>query len=406
MADRHQIGVTHMQRLIGTHARAVRAPIISQGDDLQKITVECILDAAKNDGFELKDRDIIGVTESLLARSQGNYLEISEIAEETKNKFSGHFVVLFPILSRNRFSHILKGLAMSGRQITVMLSYPSDEVGNHLMDVDAMYAANLNPHKDILTREDFRKLFGHKFKHPFTGLDYIDLYMDLAIDNNIEVVLANDPLSALEFSKDVLVATIHNRKHLKHLLLANGGQCVLALDELATTPGKSGGYNPEYGLLGSNLAGNNRLKLFPRDAREFCYGIQKALFEKTGKTVEVLVYGDGAFKDPVGKIWELADPVVAPGFTSGLIGTPNEIKMKYIADNELVGLSQEEAQRQLKQKISQKQSNLLGQNASLGTTPRQLTDLLGTLCDLMSGSGDKGTPIIHIQGYFDNYASE
>lgn len=395
-----------MKRLIGTHARAVRAPIISQGDDLQKIVVDSILDAAKSDGFELKDRDIIGITESLLARAQGNYLEITEIAQETRTLFPDHFVVLFPILSRNRFSHILKGLAMSGRNITVMLSYPSDEVGNHLMDPDAMYAANLNPHKDVLSRQEFRRLFGHEFKHPFTGLDYIDLYMDLAVDNNIEVVLANDPLSALEFSKDVLVATIHNHKHLKNLLLANGGNRVIALDEMATKPGRSGGYNPEYGLLGSNLAGKSRLKLFPRDAQQFCDGIQKILFEKTGKTVEVLVYGDGAFKDPVGKIWELADPVVSPGFTNGLRGTPNEIKMKYIADNELAGLSQEEAQRQLKQMITQKGNNLLGQNASLGTTPRQLTDLLGTLCDLLSGSGDKGTPIIHIQGYFDNYTSE
>ncbi len=395
-----------MQRLIGTHARAVRAPIISQGDDLEQITVDCILGAAKSDSFELKDRDIIGVTESLLARSQGNYLDISEITQETKTVFPGHFVVLFPILSRNRFSHILKGFAMSGRQITVMLSYPSDEVGNHLMDLDAMYEANLNPHKDVLSRQEYRKLFGHTFKHPFTGLDYIDLYMDLAVDNNIEVVLANDPLAALSYSKDVLVATIHNRKHLKNLLLNNGGNTIIGLDELATKKGKSGGYNPQFGLLGSNLAGNNRLKLFPRDSEQFCYAVQKRLFDKTGKTVEVLVYGDGAFKDPVGKIWELADPVVAPGFTRGLMGTPNEIKMKYIADNELAGLPQEEAQRRLKQKIAQKGSNLLGQNTSLGTTPRQLTDLLGTLCDLMSGSGDKGTPIIHIQGYFDNFASD
>lgn len=395
-----------MQRVIGTHARAVRAPIISQGDDLETITVDCILAAAKHDGFELKDRDIVGVTESLLARAQGNYVDITEIAEETKAVFPGHFVVLFPILSRNRFSHILKGLAMSGRRITVMLSYPSDEVGNHLMDLDAMYAANLNPHRDVLTREDFRKRFGHDFKHPFTGLDYIDLYMDLAVGNNIEIVLANDPLTALEISKDVLVATIHTHKYLKNLLLAHGGARVLALDELATKPGRTGGYNPEYGLLGSNLAGNSRLKLFPRDAQAFCTRVQEALRKRTGKTIEVLVYGDGAFKDPVGKIWELADPVVAPGFTNGLLGTPNEIKMKYIADNELSGLSQDEAQRQLRQKISQKDANLVASNASLGTTPRQLTDLLGTLCDLMSGSGDKGTPIIHIQGYFDNYASE
>ncbi|MFO7848965.1 MAG: coenzyme F420-0:L-glutamate ligase, partial [Spirochaetia bacterium] len=319
--------------------------------------------------------------------------------------FPDTFVVLFPILSRNRFSLILKGLAMSGKKVVVMLSYPSDEVGNHLMDVDKMDEAGINPYTDVLTEKDYRNHFGHSFKHPFTGLDYIDLYTGIGKDNNIEVVLANDPLRALDYSRDVLVAHIHDRKRLKKKLLDHGGRHVSGLDEFMRRPRRVGGYNPEYGLLGSNQAGETRLKLFPRDARKFCGEVQRRLLEKTGKKVEVMVYGDGAFKDPQGKIWELADPVVSPGFTDGLIGTPNEIKMKYVADNELAGLPAEEAEKKLREMIVAKDSDLVGQNSSLGTTPRQLTDLLGTLCDLLSGSGDKGTPIIHIQGYFDNYSS-
>lgn len=395
-----------MKRIIGTHARAIRTPIISQGDDLEQITVESVLEAAKIDGFELKDRDVIGVTESLLARSQGNYVNVEEIAEQARELFSGTFVVLFPILSRNRFALLLKALAMSGRRIVVMLSYPSDEVGNHLMDVDKMDEAGINPYLDLLTEKDYRDHFGHSFIHPFTGLDYIDLYKGLAVDDNIEVVLANDPLRALDYSKDVLVAHIHERRRLKKKLLRGGGRKVVGLDELMCSPRNGSGYNPEYGLLGSNKAGDRLLKLFPRDAKIFCERVQQRLLEKTGKTVEVLVYGDGAFKDPVGKIWELADPVVAPGFTDGLIGTPNEIKIKYIADNELSGYSPDEAGARMREMIASKDSNLIGKEASLGTTPRQLTDLLGTLCDLLSGSGDKGTPIIHIQGYFDNYADD
>ncbi len=391
--------------MIGTQARAIRAPLISQGDDLERIVVECVLEAVRIDGFEIKDRDIIGITESLLARSQGNYVEVAEIAEQARELFAETFVVLFPILSRNRFSLILKGLAMSRRNVIVMLSYPCDEVGNHLMDVDEMEAAGINPFADVLTKEDYRKLLGHGFKHPFTGLDYVDLYTNLGVEGNVDIVLANDPLKALDYSKDVIVAHIHDRKRLKARLLAAGGRKIIGLDDFMNKP-RSGGWNPEYGLLGSNQAGATRLKLFPRDAQPFCEGIRQRLLEATGKHVEVMVYGDGAFKDPIGKIWELADPVVAPGFTAGLNGTPNEIKIKYIADTELAGMPAGEAEEKLRTIIAKKDSDLLGKEASLGTTPRRLTDLIGTLCDLMSGSGDKGTPIIHIQGYFDNFSSE
>jgi len=395
-----------MQRLIGTHARSIRAPIISEGDDLITITVDSVLRAAESGGYAVQDRDVIGVTESLLARSQGNYIDISDIAREAEKIFPGNsFAVMFPILSRNRFSLILKGLAMTRKQITVMLSYPSDEVGNHLMDVDDMYAKGINPSTDVLSREEFRRLFGHSFLHPFTGLDYIDLYMELAEENNIEIILANNPAAVLDYSRDVLVASIHDRQRIKKKLLEQGGENIAGLDDLLNSPLEGRGYNPEYGLLGSNQAGDRLLKLFPRDSQQFCEQVKQSLYEKTGRQVEVLVFGDGAFKDPQGKIWELADPVVAPGFTEGLSGTPNEIKMKYIADNELAGLSSEEAEAKLREAISRKGSDLLGEKASLGTTPRQLSDLLGTLCDLMSGSGDKGTPIIHIQGYFDNFAS-
>ncbi len=394
-----------MKRMIGAQARAIRAPLISRGDDLERIVVECILEAARTDGFEIKDRDIVGVTESLLARAQGNYVEIVEIADQARDLFPDAFVVLFPILSRNRFSLILKGFAMSGRKVVVLLSYPCDEVGNHLMDVDAMEAAGINPFTDVLSKEDYRRHFGHSFKHPFTGLDYIDIYSDLGVDGNIDIVLANNPIKALDYSKDVVVAHIHDRKRLKTKLAAAGGRKIVGLDDLMREP-RRGGWNPEYGLLGSNQAGPTRLKLFPREAKHFCEGIRRRLLESTGKRVEAMIYGDGAFKDPVGKIWELADPVVAPGFTAGLSGVPNEIKIKYIADNELAGMPAAEAEEKLRAMIAGKDADLLGKEASLGTTPRHLTDLIGTLCDLMSGSGDKGTPIIHIQGYFDNFSSE
>ena len=393
-----------MTRMVGTTARGIRTPIVRQGDDLVQIVVDSLLDAAKAENFSLRDRDVIGVTESLLARAQGNYVSLEAIASDVKEKFPGDLVVLFPILSRNRFAMILKALALTGKKITVMLNFPSDEVGNHLMDVDKMEERSINPYADVLTEEDYRIAFGHSFKHPFTGLDYIDLYKNLSVDNNIEIVLANDYQAALTYSQDVLVANIHDRIKLKKKLLAAGARTALGLDDIINEPVRDSGFNPEYGLLGSNQAGSDRLKLFPRDCQPFVEAVQNKLNEQTGKKIEVMVYGDGAFKDPQGKIWELADPVVSPGFTEGLKGTPNEIKMKYIVDNELSELSRSEMVDALRDKIRSKGTDLVGQAESAGTTPRQLTDLLGTLCDLMSGSGDKGTPVILIQGYFDNYA--
>ena len=393
-----------MTRMVGTTARGIRAPIVQQGDDLINITTNAIIEAAEAEHFNLNDRDVVGVTESLLARAQGNYVSLEAIASDVNSKFPGDLVVLFPILSRNRFSMILKALALTGKKITVMLNFPSDEVGNHLMDVDQMEERNINPYTDILTEEDYRMAFGHTFKHPFTGLDYIDLYKGMAVNDNIEVVLANDYRAALKYSQDVLIANIHDRHRLKKKLLAAGARTALGLDDIINTSVQGSGFNPEYGLLGSNQAGDDRLKLFPRECQPFVEAVADMLKERTGKQIEVMIYGDGAFKDPQGKIWELADPLVSPGFTSGLVGTPNEIKMKYIVDNELSSLNRSEMVDALRNKIRSKGTDLVGQAESAGTTPRQLTDLLGTLCDLMSGSGDKGTPIILIQGYFDNYA--
>ena len=342
-------------RLVGTAAFGVRAPIIREGDDLVTIVADSLLQAQHSGAVTIRDHDVVGVTESLVARAQGNYASIDAVASDAAAKLPGDFVVLSPILSRNRFSVILKGLARSGRKITVMLNYPCDEVGNHLMDVDEMDAAGINPYTDVLTEADYRRHFGHRFKHPFTGLDYIDLYKSLAVDGNIEVVLANDYRAALRFAPHVLVANIHARARLKRQLLKAGAKTAIGLADLLT---------------------------------------------------EVMAYGDGAFKDPQGKIWELADPVVSPGYTDGLSGMPSEIKMKYVVDNELAGLDRAATAEALRQKIRGKSADLVGQEASLGTTPRQLTDLLGSLCDLISGSGDKGTPIILVQGYFDNFASD
>lgn len=395
-----------MSRMTGTIARGIRTPIIRQGDDLAQIVVDSVVQAAAADNFSLRDRDVVGVTESVLARSQGNYAGIEAISADVKRKFPDGFTVMFPILSRNRFSMILKGLAMSKRKITLMLNYPCDEVGNHLMDVESMDAAGINPHADVLTEADYRSHFGESFKHPFTGLDYIALYKSQAVDGNIEIVLANDYRAALRFSRDVLVANIHDRKKLKRKLLEAGARNVFCLDDMLSGPVDGSGFNPDFGLLGSNLAGENRLKLFPRDCHAFVESVQAGLREQTGKHVEVMVYGDGAFKDPQGKIWELADPVVSPGYTNGLAGTPSEIKIKYVVDNEFAGLNGVAAADALRAKIRNKKSDLVGHADSLGTTPRQITDLLGSLCDLVSGSGDKGTPVILIQGYFDNYASE
>ncbi len=395
-----------MTRMTGTTVRGLIAPIIRQGDDLVRITVDTVIRAAATEGFALRDRDVIGITESLLARAQGNYVTVDQVAADVRRKIPDDFVVLFPILSRNRFALILKGLARSGRKITILLNYPADEVGNHLMDIDEMEARGVNPYCDVLTEETYRQYFGHRFLHPFTGMDYIDLYKSFAIDDNIRIVLANDHQVALRYAPHVLVANIHDRMRLKRKLIEAGARTAIGLDDLINEPGEDQrGFNPEFGLLGSNQAGDQRLKLFPRDCQPFVEAVQKRLFEQTGKTIEVLVYGDGAFKDPQGKIWELADPLVSPGFTAGLVGTPHEIKMKYVVDNELEGMDAAATTEALRQKILAKDSGVTGDDVSVGTTPRQITDLLGTLCDLTSGSGDKGTPIIHIQGYFDSYAA-
>lgn len=395
-----------MTRMIGTAVRGIRAPIVREGDDLVEIVVSSVIDAAKSEGFALRDRDVVGVTESLLARAQGNYVEISTVSADIASKFSGDIAVIFPILSRNRFSVILRSLALTGRKITLILNYPCDEVGNHLMDVDKMEEAGVNPYTDVLSEADFRRVFGYEYLHPFTGLDYIDLYKSLAENDNIEIVLANDYRAALNYSQDVLVANIHDRAKLKRKLLQAGARTALALDDIMNESVDGSGYNPDYGLYGSNQAGDTRLKLFPRECQPFVTSVQEQLLARTGRKIEVMVYGDGAFKDPQGKIWELADPVVSPGFTDGLRGTPNEIKMKYIVDNELEGMGAEETSKALKDKILSKDNDLVGQKASAGTTPRQLTDLLGSLFDLTSGSGDKGTPIVLAQGYFDHYAAD
>ena len=389
-------------RSVGTAAYGVRAPIIRAGDDLAPLVVDTLLKAQENGAFELKDNDIVGITESLLARAQGNYASVQDVTDDLVRQMPGDFVVLFPILSRNRFALVLKALAASRRKVTVMLSYPCDEVGNHLMQVEELDNSGVNPYTDILTEEDFRARFGFDFVHPFTGMDYIELYKSLAVDGNIEIILANDCRAALQYSPHILIAAVHDRLRLKRQLQQAGAQTILGLDDLLRTPGREGGHNPEYGLYGSNQAGDNLLKLFPRDSQAFTRQVQLLLKEKTGLDMEVMVYGDGAFKDPQGRIWELADPVVAPGFTDGLTGLRKESKMKYIVDNELAGLDEAETAAALRQKIAAETKEPA---ASLGTTPRLMTDLLGSLCDLVSGSGDKGTPIVLIQGYFDNFAS-
>lgn len=393
-------------RTVGTTVRGIRAPIAKEGDNLVDLVVNSVLQSAEAEGYGLKDRDVIGITESFVARTQGNYVTVDEITQDINQKFSGDFAVLFPILSRNRFSLILKGIAQSQKKIYLFLTYPSDEMGNSLMDIDLMDEMGLNPYGDVLSEEKYRLLFGQSVKHPFTGIDYVQMYKELAVNDNIEIYLANDPRAVLQFTKNVLVANIHERQRTKKMLLQAGAEHVYCLDEILNQPVNGGGFNPDYGLLGSNKATEDKLKLFPKGCESIVNEIQKVLLEQTGKQIEVMVYGDGAFKDPQGKIWELADPVVSPGYTKGLQGTPNEIKLKYIADTELACLSGCEKTEAMKQKIRSKENNLVGKTESLGTTPRQLTDLLGSLCDLTSGSGDKGTPIILIQGYFDDFASE
>ena len=400
------LGGILMVRTVGTTVRGIRTPIVKEGDDIIDIVVDSVLEAAKQENIEFNNRDIVGITESLVARAQGNYANEKDIVKDINNKFKNDIGVVFPILSRNRFSIVLKSIAMTGKKVYLILNYPTDEVGNQLMDTEKMYELEINPYADVLSESEYRKLFGENVCHPFTGIDYIKFYKDLAINNNIEIYLSNDPKTVLKYTEDVLVANIHNRKRTKEILKKAGAKTVLGLDDILTEPVDNSGYNPEYGLLGSNLSTETQVKLFPRNSQYYVDEIQKKLKEKTGKTLEIMIYGDGAFKDPVGRIWELADPVVSPGYTSGLGGTPNEVKLKYLADNELRDLKGEEAAKAIKDKIDKKDKNLIAHEESLGTTPRRITDLLGSLCDLTSGSGDKGTPVVLIQGYFDNFATE
>ena len=397
-----------MSRMIGTISRGVRAPIIRSGDNIVDIVTESVLAAAKDGGYELRDKDIVAMTEAVVARAQGNYATVDDIAKDVRTKLGGGTVgVIFPILSRNRFSICLRGIAKGASKIVVMLSYPSDEVGNHLISLDALDEKGVDPYKDVLDLKKYRELFGYG-KHRFTGVDYVEFYEKLVRDcgADCEIIFANDPRAILDYTKDVICCDIHTRARSKRLLKNAGANKVFGLDEILNAPVDGSGFNAEYGLLGSNKATEDQVKLFPRDCQPVVDAIQKQLFEKTGKKVEVMVYGDGAFKDPVGKIWELADPVVSPAYTSGLEGTPNELKLKYLADNDFADLSGDELKEAIKSKIQEKDGDLVGQMISEGTTPRQLTDLIGSLCDLTSGSGDKGTPIVHIQGYFDNYTSE
>ena len=396
-------------RTIGTVVRGVRAPIIRQGDDIAKIVADSVMAAWQEAGITPCNRDVVAVTESVVARAQGNYATVAQIAKDVRAKTGGGTVgVAFPILSRNRFSLLLRGMAAGCSKIVLLLSYPSDEVGNHLVDWDLLDEAGINPYSETLTLERFRKCFGH-IVHPFTGVDYIDFYSDLiqAEGCEVEVLFGNHVTSLLDYTDTVITCDIHTRARSKRLLRAAGAKIVLGLDDLLTTPVDGSGCNVEYGLLGSNKATEDTVKLFPRDCTAVAEKISSLLSEASGKRIEAMVYGDGAFKDPVGKIWELADPVVSPGYTSGLVGTPNELKLKYLADNEFGALSGEELRKAIEDKIRAKTGDsLVGNMISEGTTPRRLTDLIGSLCDLTSGSGDKGTPIVYIQGYFDNYTNE
>ena len=397
-----------MSRMVGTVSRGVRAPIIRSGDNLVEIVTASVLEAAKEEGFDIRDRDIVAMTEAIVARAQGNYATTDDIAADVRAKFpNGTVGVILPLLSRNRFSVCLKGIAKGAKKIVLVLSYPSDEVGNHLVSLDKLDEMGVDPYKDVLTLEKYRELFGYE-KHRFTGVDYVEYYEQLVREcgAECEVIFANDPRAVLPYTKCVLNCDIHTRKRTKRLLTAAGAETVYGLDEILSASVNGSGYNEEYGLLGSNKATDDQIKLFPRECQPLVEDIQKLIYEKTGKKVEVMVYGDGAFKDPIGKIWELADPVVSPAYTSGLEGTPNELKLKYLADNDFAALSGDELKEAIKDKIKAKESDLVGNMISEGTTPRRLTDLIGSLCDLTSGSGDKGTPIVFIQGYFDNYTTE
>ena len=395
-----------MERKVGTVSRGIRGPIIREGDDLAKIVVNSVLEAAESEGYALRDRDVVAVTESVVARAQGNYASVDAIAADVRAKLGGETIgVIFPILSRNRFAICLRGIARGAKKIVLMLSYPSDEVGNELVSLDKLDEAGVNPFSDVLTLERYRALFGEN-RHPFTLVDYVDYYSGLIREEGaaVEVIFANDPRVILNYTKNVLACDIHTRARTKRLLRDAGAEKVCGLDDILNAPVDGSGCNERYGLLGSNKSTEETVKLFPRDCQSLVEDIQAQFKEKTGKTVEVMVYGDGAFKDPVGKIWELADPVVSPAYTAGLEGTPNELKLKYLADNDFADLSGQALKDAISQRIREK-GDLAGSMASQGTTPRRLTDLIGSLCDLTSGSGDKGTPIIHIQGYFDNYTN-
>ena len=399
-----------MSRTLGTVVRGVRAPIFREGDNIVKTTVDTVLNALQENGITARDGDVVAVTESVVARCQGNYATCEQIAADVKAKTGGQTVgVTFPILSRNRFSLLLRGIALGVKKVVLVLSYPSDEVGNHLVSLDQLDEAGIDPWHDVLSLTQFRQAFGAVI-HPFTGVDYVDYYKSIIEEAGAEaeIVFANRVQAVLDYTDAIICCDIHSRQRSKRLLTAAGAKVVLGLDDLLTAPVDGSGYNPQYGLLGSNKADEDRVKLFPRDAKSVAEAIGQAMCEATGKRVEAMVYGDGAFKDPAGKIWELADPVVAPGYTAGLVGTPNELKLKYLADKEFADLTGEALQKAISEKIRAKDArqSLVGSMVSEGTTPRNLTDLIGSLCDLTSGSGDKGTPIVYIQGYFDNYINE
>ncbi|WP_434295918.1 coenzyme F420-0:L-glutamate ligase [Clostridium botulinum] len=394
-----------MERVVGTVVRSLRCPIINEGDCIEDIVVDSVLKASEVEGFEINDKDVVTVTESVVARAQGNYATIDQIAKDVKSKFGDDTIgVIFPILSRNRFAICLRGIAKGAKKIVLMLSYPSDEVGNHLVDIDMLDEKGINPWSDVLTEKQFRDCFG-EVKHTFTGVDYVEYYKSLIEEYGVEceVIFSNNPKTILNYTKNVLTCDIHTRFRTKKILKNNGGEKIYSLDNILSSSVDGGGFNENYGLLGSNKSTEDTVKLFPRNCKPVVDNIQAKLKEKTGKNVEVMIYGDGAFKDPVGKIWELADPVVSPAYTEGLEGTPNEVKLKYLADNDFAHLKGDELKKAISEYIKNKEDDLVGSMASQGTTPRRLTDLIGSLSDLTSGSGDKGTPIIFIQGYFDNY---
>ncbi len=395
-----------MTRYVGTVVRGIRTPIVKSGDELVSIVRDSLKLATDAENIQIRDRDVVAVTESLVARAQNNYVNVDQIAKDLNAKFDKEIGIVFPILSRNRFSTILRAIAKTGKKIHILFSYPSDEVGNALMSPELLIDKKINPYSDVLEEKDYRRIFGPVVKHQFTGIDYVSLYKDICKDNDCEIHFSNNPVTILKYTDEALICSTHTRFNIKRILKDAGAKVCLALDDIMTESIDGSGFNEQFGLLGSNYASDSRLKLFPRNGQDFVDNLQKSLKDLYGKEIEVMIYGDGAFKDPVGKIWELADPVVSPAHTKGLVGQPNELKIKYIADTDLKDMNTEEATKAMKDKISHKNANLVGTNETLGTTPRRITDLLGSLCDLTSGSGDKGTPVILIQGYFDNFASE